>query len=326
MKIASLFSGCGGLDLGFKNAGFEIVYANEYDKDIHATYEHNHPETPLDKRSIIDVNADDIPDVAGIIGGPPCQAWSMAGNHKGIEDPRGQLFYEYIRILDAKKPLFFIIENVQGLLCKTHKDALENILNALQNAGNGYDVSYKLLTASHYGVPQSRKRVFFVGFDKTKNNKAFAFPEPTTADNEPCLRECIGDLVDKTVASKNKIDGELDNAYFTGAFRHRFNSRNRLRRWNQPSYTILASMPDIVLHPDCLVKEREHEHEFIISAYPNNEYRRLTVRECARIQSFPDNFVFKTDRMNAAFKMIGNAVPPKLANAVANAVIDHIVI
>jgi hypothetical protein len=104
MKIISLFSGCGGLDKGFENAGFETIWANEFDKNIWATFEANFPKTPLDHRSITDVSADEIPDCDGMIGGPPCQSWSEAGAGRGINDQRGQLFYDYIRILKAKQP------------------------------------------------------------------------------------------------------------------------------------------------------------------------------------------------------------------------------
>ncbi|MDO7388620.1 DNA (cytosine-5-)-methyltransferase, partial [Acinetobacter baumannii] len=112
LKIASFFSGAGGLDLGFKQAGFDIIFANEFDKDIWATYEHNHPETALDKRSITLIDEAEVPDCDGIIGGPPCQSWSEAGSRRGIEDKRGQLFFDFIRILEAKKPSFFLAENV----------------------------------------------------------------------------------------------------------------------------------------------------------------------------------------------------------------------
>ena len=127
MKIISLFSGAGGLDLGFEKAGFEIAMANEYDKTIWATYEKNH-KAPLIKGDIRNVKETDFPDeVDGIIGGPPCQSWSEAGSLKGIDDARGQLFFDYIRILKEKQPKFFLAENVSGMLANRHSEAVSNI-------------------------------------------------------------------------------------------------------------------------------------------------------------------------------------------------------
>lgn len=109
LSVASFFAGAGGLDLGFKLAGFNVPWANEYDKTIWETYEANHPETVLDHRSIVDINGSDIPKVNGFIGGPPCQSWSEAGSLRGIGDHRGQLFFEYLRLIEAKKPDFFLL-------------------------------------------------------------------------------------------------------------------------------------------------------------------------------------------------------------------------
>ena len=151
VKIASLFSGCGGLDLGFTNAGFEMVYANDFDKVCWETFEKNHG-VKIDGRSITDVKSDEIPDVDGIIGGPPCQSWSLAGAMRGIKDERGQLFYQYIRILKDKKPKFFLAENVPGLISSAHIDEFNKIILEFEKLG--YNVTYKLLDARNYGVPQ----------------------------------------------------------------------------------------------------------------------------------------------------------------------------
>jgi len=175
MKIASFFAGAGGLDLGFEKAGFEVVWANEYDKEIWETYEANHPNTKLDKRNITKIEADEVPNCDGIIGGPPCQSWSEAGALRGIKDKRGTLFFDFIRILEAKQPKFFLAENVSGMLLPRHKEALENIKEMFRNAGIGYELSFKLLNACDYNVPQDRKRVFFIGIRKDLGFK-FKFP------------------------------------------------------------------------------------------------------------------------------------------------------
>nr|WP_238361210.1 DNA (cytosine-5-)-methyltransferase [Iningainema tapete] len=149
--IVALFSGCGGLDLGFRRAGFNVVWANEYDKDIWATYEKNHLDTILDRRDIRKISSGEIPDCIGIIGGPPCQSWSEAGSQRGINDERGQLFLEYVRILKDKQPLFFLAENVSGMLHKKHSCALNNIIAAFVEAG--YVISYTALCISMEYTP-----------------------------------------------------------------------------------------------------------------------------------------------------------------------------
>src|SRR5690554_2379978 len=166
-NVVSLFSGAGGLDLGFQQAGFNVTWANEHDKDIWETYENNHPSTQLDRRSITDISSDEVPDCIGIIGGPPCQSWSEAGAKRGIEDKRGQLFFDFIRILNAKKPKFFLVENVSGMEHPKHKSALENIKLMFTDAG--YDLYYKMMDAVDYGAAQTRKRVIFIGFRRDMN-------------------------------------------------------------------------------------------------------------------------------------------------------------
>ena len=138
MRISSFFTGAGGLDLGFKRSGAQILYANEFDKKIWSTFELNftrRSNTYRDKRSITDVDPSEVPDCDGIIGGPPCQSWSEAGSLRGIADKRGQLFFDFIRILEAKKPLFFLAENVSGMLAGRHREALTNIIHLFEKSG-----------------------------------------------------------------------------------------------------------------------------------------------------------------------------------------------
>ena len=143
MNIISLFSGCGGLDLGFEKAGFDIPVANEFDPTIYETFKVNHPKTHLIEGDVRRITKADIApyingEVDGIIGGPPCQSWSEAGSLKGIEDARGQLFFDYIRILKEFRPKFFLAENVSGMLADRHDEAVQNILKLFDDAG--YDV------------------------------------------------------------------------------------------------------------------------------------------------------------------------------------------
>ena len=232
LKIASFFSGAGGLDLGFKQAGFDIIFANEFDKDIWATYEHNHPETELDKRSLTLIDPSEVPTCQGIIGGPPCQSWSEGGARRGIEDKRGQLFFDFIRILEAKKPSFFLAENVSGMLAPRHKDALENIKNTFLEAG--YDLHFKLLNSADFGIAQDRKRVIFIGF-RTDLNIKYSFPEET--NEVRCLRDIIKDLEHNAVPALNKSKPNPavivpNHEYMTGDFSSMYMSRNRVRSWD----------------------------------------------------------------------------------------------
>ncbi len=166
MKIISLFSGAGGLDLGFENAGFEIVFANEFDSHIWATYEKNHT-CALNHQDLRKIDINTIPDADGLIGGPPCQSWSAAGAQKGIKDSRGQLFINYIEVLKIKKPKFFICENVPGILFEKNKDALNSFIKSFDEAN--YNVIIKKINASSVGVPQDRERVIFFGIRKDLN-------------------------------------------------------------------------------------------------------------------------------------------------------------
>ena len=316
-KILSLFAGAGGLDLGFEKAGFEIVYANEFDKSIWETYEKNH-KTPLDHRDIRKIDSSELPDCDGIIGGPPCQSWSEAGSLKGINDSRGQLFFDFIRILKDKKPKFFVAENVSGMMSKRHQEAVDNFIKLFEEAG--YEMHIKLLNANDYNVPQDRLRVFYVGFRKDLKIQ-FDFPE--SFEHKPTLKDTIYDLKDSAIpaAEKNKTNGESckvpNHEYMTGSFSTIYMSRNRVREWDEPSFTIQAGGRHAPIHPQAPKMIQVEKNKRIFEPGKEELYRRLSVRECARIQTFPDDFIFYYNDIATAYKMIGNAVPVNLAKAVA---------
>lgn len=320
LKIVSLFAGAGGLDLGFQKAGFEVIYANEYDKSIWETYEKNH-KAPLDKRDIRKIESNEIPDCDGIIGGPPCQSWSEAGALKGIEDARGQLFYDFIRILKDKQPKFFVAENVSGMLSKRHEEAVNNIISLFESAG--YNMNIKLLNANDYDVPQDRLRVFYIGFRKDLNVD-FKFPEPH--DIKPTLKDAIWDLKENVLPAldKNKTNGDdckiSNHEYLTGSYSSMYMSRNRVRSWDEPSFTIQAGGRHAPIHPQAPKMIEVGKNKRIFETGKEDLYRRLSVRECARIQTFPDNFKFYYNDLVTAYKMIGNAVPVNLAYNVAKSI------
>jgi DNA (cytosine-5)-methyltransferase 1 len=322
-NIVALFSGCGGLDLGFARAGFDVVWANDCDKETWATYVANHPQTFLDKRDIRNIPASDIPDCIGILGGPPCQSWSEAGTQRGINDERGKLFLEYIRILKEKQPLFFLAENVSGILHKKHASALGNIIAAFEEAG--YSVSYQLLNAKDYNVPQDRKRVIFVGY-RVDLQKKFDFAYLETQCSLYTLRDTIWDLRECALPalSTNKTNGEAclfpNHEYMTGGFSSMYMSRNRVRSWDEPSFTIQAGGRHAPIHPQASKMIHVGKDKFIFDPDSPQAYRRLSVRECARIQTFPDDFVFDYKNLAAGYKMIGNAVPVNLSYILAKAI------
>ncbi|QQV02849.1 MULTISPECIES: DNA cytosine methyltransferase [Chryseobacterium] len=327
MNVVSFFAGAGGLDLGFKKAGFDVIWANEYDKEIWETYQKNHPHTILDKRSIINVPSGEVPECDGIIGGPPCQSWSEAGAMKGINDKRGQLFFDFIRILEAKQPKFFLAENVSGMLLGRHSSALENIKEMFRNAGIGYELSFEMVNACDYNVPQDRKRVIFVGIRKDLGFK-YEFQKP----NFPklTLQNAISDLEKNVLPAKtnNKTNGNdcsvPNHEYMTGGFSTIFMSRNRVRGWDEQSFTIQAGGRHAPIHPQAPKMKFIEQNIRVFVPGQEHLYRRLSVRECARIQTFPDDFIFYYDNISAGYKMIGNAVPVNLAYFLANTIKQQI--
>jgi len=319
MEIISLFSGAGGLDLGFTNAGFKIIFANDNDKDVWETFEKNH-KFEINKKSITDIKSNEIPKAVGIIGGPPCQSWSLAGSMRGINDPRGKLFYEYMRVLKDKKPLFFLAENVAGLVSKAHKKEFDKIIENFENIDEiGYEVSWKLLNARDFGVPQERKRVIIIGYRKNLNKK-FNFDNLKKQDIVT-LKEAIGSYPEPLPAKeKNRINDTLripNHEYMIGDYSTIFMSRNRKKNWSQPSYTIQASGRHAPLHPSSsdMIQIEQDKWKF---KNKNPKHRRLSIRECAKIQTFPDDFIFYYDNLSKGYKMVGNAVPVKLAEIVAS--------
>ncbi len=325
MKVVSLFSGCGGLDLGFEKAGFDVVWANEYDSSIHATYRLNHPNTQLCTLDIREINTNDIPDCDGIIGGPPCQSWSLGGKSLGIEDDRGKLVYDYIRIVRNKKPKFFIMENVPGMVTPRHIDAFNEFLNLFRCAG--YVVKYELMNAADFQIPQDRQRVIIVG---TRNDLKVEYLFPTKLDTLPVtLLRAIGDLnspptpyYNERVNVENNVIPNHD--YYTGPYDNKFMARNRVRGWDELSFTIQAQAKNEPLHPQApkMVYVSSNERKFVEEK--EHLYRRLSVRECARIQTFPDSFKFIYEKVTDGYKMVGNAVPPRLAYYIALSIRQYI--
>jgi DNA (cytosine-5)-methyltransferase 1 len=316
LTIVSLFAGAGGLDLGFEQAGFRTIWANEFDRQIWATFERNFPNVKLDKRSITDIEPSEIPYADGIIGGPPCQSWSNAGAKRGLDDSRGQMFLHYINTIRIKQPKFFLCENVAGMVSKRNVETFNGFIKMFKDAG--YNVSWKLLDASDYGVPQTRRRVIIVGYRKDLG-KQFTFPTPL--DMHVSQKDALADLPPAVIACDgNHANTDLaipDHEYYQGSFSSRYLMANRRRAWDKPSYTIVATAHSNPLHPSCPPMLMRKRMDFVFEAGRENEYRRLSVRECARVQTFPDDFIFVYKGVSVGYKMVGNAVPVKLAEVIA---------
>lgn len=315
MKIASFFSGAGGLDLGFTNAGFNLVYANDNWDGCWETFEKNH-NLKIDKRSIVEVKPGEIPEVVGFVGGPPCQSWSLAGRMRGINDSRGKLFWDYLDLIKSKQPLFFLAENVPGILSRKHKKEFMRIIKELEKIG--YNVSYMLMDARYYQVPQERKRVIIVGYHK-KLGKKFEFPKGK--GKWLTLKDAIKDLPEaKPASEKNKTNGNMEvpnHEYMNGGFSTIYMSRNRVRGWDEQSFTIQAGGRHAPIHPKAPKMKFIEKDKRVFVPGKENLYRRFSVRECARIQTFPDDFIFYYTDIADGYKMVGNAVPVKLAEAIA---------
>ena len=333
-KMVSLFSGCGGLDLGFETAGFDIVWANDFDSDAQAVYRLNIGE--IDGRDILSVGEEDIPDCDILTAGFPCQPFSNAGNRKGVHDSRGMLYKECLRIIEKKMPKVIVFENVKGLLSTKYIDGrklVDVIVEDLANMnGIGYNVDYKLINASDYGVPQNRQRVLFIGIRKDLNID-FVFPKKI--DKKGLT---VGDILGIPNDVPNQVDWPLSPqamemiAYIPEGgswkdvpYEHlapRFRKiRDNMKKYHSPNFYRRFARNEIC---GTMTASAQPENCGIVHPVEN---RRFTIREVARIQTFPDDFIFIDDNMKnitAMYKVIGNAVPVKMANAIATAIKEQI--
>lgn len=333
-KLISLFSGCGGMDLGFKNAGFHIVFANDFDSDAQAVYSLNLGE--IDNRNILTVGEEDIPNGDILTAGFPCQPFSNAGNRKGVHDSRGMLYKECLRIIEKKMPKVIVFENVKGLLSTKYIDGrnlADVIVEDLSNMnGVGYNVVYQLVNAADYGVPQNRQRVLFVGVRKDLG-VIFRFPEKQRK-NGLTLKHIldIPQGVDNNIEwsfSPQALDmieyipeggSWKDVPYEKLAPRFR-KIRDDMKKYHSPNFYRRFSREEIC---GTITASAQPENCGIIHPTEN---RRYTVREVARIQTFPDNFKFITDtpkNITAMYKVIGNAVPVTLAYNIAVAIMEQV--
>ena len=333
-RLISLFSGCGGMDLGFQKAGFQIVFANDFDKDAQAVYALNIGK--IDGRDILTIDEQEIPEGDILTAGFPCQPFSNAGSRKGVHDSRGMLYKECLRIIQKRMPKVIVFENVKGLLSTKYIDGrnlAEVILEDLSHMNKtGYQVVYQLVNAADYGVPQNRQRVFFIGVRKDLE-MTFTFPKKRAKENLT-LRHVL------TVPPEvpNQVDWPLSpqamemvrfipegGSWKDVPYDHlapRFQRiRDNMKRYHSPNFYRRFSRDEI-----CGTMTASAQPENCGIIHPT-ENRRFTVREVARIQTFPDDFSFFTDtarEITAMYKVIGNAVPVQLAYEIALAIMKQV--
>lgn len=306
MRVVSLFAGCGGLDLGLVKSGHDIVLATDFDKDCKLTYDRNFNHKLLLK-DVKELKGDELPHYDLLTGGFPCQGFSIANQYRNVKDERNELYLEIVRLLNETKPKYFLAENVPGILSLGEGKVVEQIMKEFSEIGinekwYGYEVHRYKLNAADYGVPQGRQRVIFLGvskeISKEKRDELFDnFPPPKTHTNKlgeklpkhKTLKDSIGNLPEP-----NSEEGRMIKNHYGTKHKVKINGYigNRQLSWDKPSPTIVGrgggtGGPVIAVHPNC--------------------ERRFTVRETARIQSFPDDFEF-IGSTSSQFRQIGNAV------------------
>lgn len=304
MQVASLFAGIGGICLGFKQAGFDIVWANERDAAACKTYRFNFGDSYLHEGDIRKIHAENIPDFDVLTAGFPCQSFSTAGFRKGFRDPRGNFFFEIIRIVNEKQPRIIFLENVENIIEHDNQKTFLTIFNHLSECG--YVVKYRTMQPYDYaGIPQRRKRVFIVAFRELYDCDAFSFPEEAT---EKRSIESIIDFSAKQhpiyyYESNHPSYAELEQKARTGKL---YSLRNNGSVYCSGTLcpTLIAGMGKF---PERTPVVRD-----------NYGIRRLTIRECLRFQGFPEDFnISRENSIEDAYKQVGNSVCVPVVNRIA---------
>lgn len=316
IKVASLFCGCGGTDVGllgnfeylgkkYKSNNMKIVYANDIDQNACSMFECNFHIKP-DNRDIRCVQSSELPEFDILTGGFPCQSFSIvAQNPKrlGVKDDRGKLFFEMCRILKDRQPKCFIAENVKGIISANNKEAFPLIIKEFEDSG--YDVKYSIVNSVSYGVPQKRERVIIVGFRKDLNID-FSFPKPMITDESEYI--AISHIIEDDVSEKYYFSERA----VQGMMKKRDTmNKGRAQDITKPCNTVGSHLAKVSLNSTDPV------------LYENGRYRRFTPREVARIQSFPESFNLIGSEA-AQYRALGNAIPPVMFWHIAKQVSEYI--
>ena len=311
--IASFFAGVGGIDLGFElTKQARTIYANEIDPYPIQTFEANFP-IKVDQRDICDVKASEVPNIDIILGGFPCQAFSIAGYRKGFEDEkgRGTLFFEILRIIKAKKPKAILLENVKNLVSHDNGNTIRVILEALEDAG--YHVRYAVLNAMEYGnTPQNRERIYIVGFKSKKVFEKFTFPEPIP------LKKTIHDVIDfinpvdeKYLYTKGKYKGDIYDKLVAA-----MDDSNAVYQWRRKY--VRKNMSGVV--PTLTANQGEGGHNVCL-VKTKQGIRKMTPKECFNTQGFPESFLLPNIADGRLYKQAGNSVCVSVVKRIAEQIL-----
>jgi DNA (cytosine-5)-methyltransferase 1 len=342
LKVLDLFCGCGGLSLGLEQAGFNVVLGIDFWSDALVTFEANHLNSKTHCQDLSEVNFEYIKDeylpngVDVIVGGPPCQGFSISGK-RNPEDPRNQLYTSFLKAVELFRPKAFIMENVPNLASMSQGKIKDTIINEFESLG--YTISCEKLLASNYGVPQNRKRFIIVGL---LDSKKFVFPQPSHLEHKITCEEAISDLPEISIDDGATYPIELQSSY-QKKMRNKSHGIYNHQTTNHTDKTksIISLVPDGGNYknlPDNLKGTRNvniawtrfdsrkpsftidtgHRHHF------HYKFNRVpTVRESARLQSFPDEFIFHCSK-TSQYKQVGNAVPPILGETLGRQLLNYL--
>ena len=313
LKFIEVCAGAGGMSKGFMDSGLEPELLNDIITDCCKTLERNHPYVQVINKSMVDLDLSEYKNIPLLCGGVPCQAFSQAGNRKGLNDPRGELILKFIEMIKTIEPKIFLIENVKGLTTHNKGETFTSLLTQMKELN--YNINYKVINATDYEVPQKRERIIIIGLNKAfLKSPDYLFEFPSLCEKKVLLKDVLSDVPESLCAKypPNKIDLfkkigqgqcwtalpiEEQKAYLGKSFESGGGKRGILHRLSmeKPSLTLLCTPSQ---------KQTERCHPL--------EERPLSVREYARIQTFPDDYIFEGN-MSSQYKQIGNAVPVRLA-------------
>lgn len=304
-NIAAFFSGVGGIELGFEQTNeFRAVYANEFDKYAQATYILNHPNIPLDCRDIHDVKEEEVLDNLGqdnidiVVGGFPCQAFSIAGYRKGFNDDRGELFFQLLRIIKSKKPKAIFIENVKNMVSHDHGNTFKVIREALTK--NNYFIKWKVLNGKDYGdVPQNRERIYIVGFDNKLTYDTFKFPNPIK------LNTRLRDVIDFSKLESENFYYSKNKQQFFDKLEETITSQDTVYQWRRQY--VRENKNGVV--PTLTANMGTGGHNVPLILTDEGTIRKLTPKETFNVQGFPKSFKLPPETSNGQlYKQAGNSV------------------